>query len=171
MTTEMPPYIQTKKAKRDGHMKKEFKLTKDGVSKLENELEELIAGRSDIAEKLKVAREHGDLSENAEYHNARDEQAALEARISEVENILRNVEVVAAPSSKEFVNLGSTVVLAGNKGEQTYTLVGSVEANPAASKISDASPIGQALMGKAVGEEVVITLPAGDMAYKVKSIS
>lgn len=152
-------------------MKKEFKLTKEGVVKLEEELQELIAGRIVIAQKLKTAREHGDLAENAEYHNARDEQANLEARISEVENILRNVEVVKASRASGKVSLGNTVVLKGDRGEQTYTLVGSVEANPAAKKISDASPIGQALLGKAVGEKVEISLPAGSMSYTVKSIS
>ena len=77
---------------------------------------------------------------------------------------------MAAPKSNGKVHLGNTVVLKGAKGEQSYTLVGSVEANPLESKISDQSPIGQALLGKAVGEEVVITLPAGQMAYKIKTI-
>lgn len=152
-------------------MHKEYKLTKQGVDELEAELKELISSRGDIAEKLKTAREHGDLKENAEYHNARDEQASLEARISEVENILRNVEVLKAPKNTGKIGLGNTVVLKGGKGEQTYTLVGSVEANPSEKKISDASPIGQALKGKSVGDEVVITLPSGEMTYSVKSIS
>lgn len=151
-------------------MHKEYRLTKEGVTELETELNELVSKRGEIAEKLKTARDMGDLRENAEYHNARDEQATLEARISEIENILRNVEVMKAPQSNGKVDLGSTVVLKGMKGEQTYTIVGSVEANPLESKISDKSPIGQALIGKAVGEEVVITLPAGEMSYKIKTI-
>lgn len=150
-------------------MHKEYRLTKEGVEELENELKELIASRVDIAEKLKVAREHGDLAENAEYHNAREEQANLEARISEIEYILRSVEVVA-PKDSSKVGLGNTVTLKGLKGDQKYTIVGSVEANPAELKISDESPIGQALIGKVVGDEVVIKLPAGEMSYKVKSI-
>ena len=152
-------------------MKKEYKLTKEGVTELENELAELVSKRGEIAEKLKTAREHGDLRENAEYHNARDEQASLEARVSEIENILRNVEVMKTPKSNGKVNLGCTVVLKGAKGDQTYTIVGSVEANPLESKISDQSPIGQALIGKAVGDEVTITLPAGETTYKIKTIS
>lgn len=151
-------------------MHKEYRLTKEGVAELEQELSELVGNRGGIAEKLKTARDMGDLRENAEYHNARDEQATLEARISEIENILRNVEVMTAPRDNSKVNLGSTVVLKGTKGEQTYTIVGSVEANPLESKISDRSPIGQALIGKAVGEEVKITLPAGEMSYKIKTI-
>ena len=152
-------------------MHKEYRLTKEGVAELEQELSELVGNRGGIAEKLKTARDMGDLRENAEYHNARDEQATLEARISEIENILRNVEVMTAPRDNSKVNLGSTVVLKGTKGEQTYTIVGSVEANPLESKISDRSPIGQALIGKAVGEEVKITLPAGEMSYKIKTIT
>jgi transcription elongation factor GreA len=152
-------------------MHKEYRLTKEGVEELEAELKELIESRVEIAEKLKVAREHGDLSENAEYHNARDEQANLEARISEIEYILRSVEIVSAPKDSSSIGLGNVVVLKGATGEQTYTIVGSVEANPAERKISDESPIGRALLGHAVGDEVTITLPAGEMKYKVKSIS
>lgn len=151
-------------------MNKQYKLTKQGVDELKNELSELIGSRSEIAEKLKIAREHGDLRENAEYHNARDEQANLEARIQEVENILKSVEIVSAPTNSSSVGLGNTVILKGQKGEQSYTIVGSVEANPAERKISDASPIGQALMNKKVGDKVTIKLPAGEMVYKIKSI-
>jgi len=151
-------------------MHKEYKLTKEGVEGLKQELDDLIGSRGEIAEKLKTAREHGDLRENAEYHNARDEQASLEARISEIENILRNVEI-ATPHNSDVVELGDTVILKGQKGEQKYTIVGSVEANPMESKISDESPIGQALIGKKVGDEVVITLPAGEMSYEIKTIS
>ena len=151
-------------------MYKEYRLTKEGVTELQTELGELVGKRGEIAEKLRTAREHGDLRENAEYHNARDEQASLEARISEIEGILRSVEVVK-PKSSDVIELGDTVTLKGDKGEMKYTIVGSVEANPLESKISDKSPIGEALMGKSVGDEVVITLPAGEMKYKVKSIN
>ena len=131
---------------------------------------ELIGKRGEIAEKLKTAREHGDLRENAEYHAARDEQGSMEARIAQIEGILRNSEVMKSSSSDGTVGLGCTVTLKGDKGEQTYTVVGSVEANPLESKISDQSPIGQALMGKSVGDEVTIVLPAGQMKYKIKSV-
>lgn len=151
-------------------MRKEFRLTKQGVAELETELAELVGRRGEIAEKLKIAREHGDLRENAEYHNARDEQATLEARVSEIENILRSVEIIE-PNGGDTVELGDTVVLKGSNGEQSYTIVGSVEANPLEAKISDQSPIGRALIGKKVGDDVVISLPAGQMAYKVKTIN
>jgi transcription elongation factor GreA len=149
---------------------KEYRLTKQGVAELEAEHAELTGSRVEIAEKLKVAREHGDLKENAEYHAARDEQANLETRIADIEQILRSVEVLE-PKNTSAVELGNTVVLKGEKGEQSYTVVGSVEANPAQGKLSNESPIGQALMGKKVGDTVEITLPAGVMSYKIKTIS
>lgn len=151
-------------------MKKEFHLTQSGIDALKVEVKDLIGRRSGIAEKLKVARDHGDLKENSEYHNARDEQGQVEDRISEIEHILRNVEVIKKPQNSEIVELGDTVVLKGEKGTQTYTIVGSVESNPLENKISDESPIGQALMGVKVGEPVTISLPAGDLVYKVTSI-
>ncbi len=152
-------------------MNKEYRLTKEGRQELEDELAELVGRRGEIAEKLKTAREHGDLRENAEYHNARDEQGAMEARIAQIEGILKNSEVMTKEASNGTVSLGATVVLKGQKGEQSYTIVGSVEANPLESKISDQSPIGQALMGKSVGDEVTIVLPAGQMKYKIKTVS
>lgn len=151
-------------------MKKEFHLTQSGIDKLEQELEELKAKRVEVAEKLRIAREHGDLSENAEYHNARDEQGQLEARISEVEHILRNTELIAEPKNPGVVGLGNTVLLKGAKGESSYTVVGSVEANPAQNKISDQSPIGKELIGKKVKDTIVINLPAGSQTYTIKSI-
>ncbi len=151
-------------------MKKEFSLTASGITDLENELEELKSKRVDVAERLRVSREHGDLKENAEYHNARSEQVQLELRIGEIEHILRNTQVIVSPKNITEVELGNTVVLKGSKGEQNYTIVGSVEADPAQNKISNESPIGQALMGRAVGDEVVIKLPAGETTYKIKSI-
>lgn len=151
-------------------MNKEFKLTKQGLDELKKELDERIKSRADVAMKLKVARDHGDLRENAEYHNAREEQSNLEARIAEIEKIIKNAEVVKAPTDNNKVSLGSTVVLNGEKGEQTYTVVSSVESNPAEAKISDQSPIGQALLGASVGDKVTISLPAGDMKYTVKAI-
>ncbi len=151
-------------------MKKDYRLTKEGHEALKDELDGLISSRVSIAEKLKIAREHGDLKENAEYHNARDEQATMEARIGEIETILKSVEIVKAPTRSDKVELGNTVILKGVKGDQSYTIVGSVEANPSQAKISDMSPIGQALLGKKVGEEVSIKLPSGDQQYKIKTI-
>jgi len=151
-------------------MNKQFQLTKQGIKELEAELEELKSRRTGIAEKLQIARDYGDLSENAEYHSARDEQSALEVRVKEIEHILLNANVISGRRSSK-VSLGSKVVLKNRSNEQSYILVGSVEANPLEGKISDQSPIGQALVGKEVGEDVEITLPAGPIVYKVKSIS
>jgi len=149
---------------------KQFQLTKQGIKELETELDDLKIRRVEIAEKLQIARDFGDLSENAEYHSARDEQAALETRYKEIEHILLNSNVITG-HKRSKVSLGSKVVLKNTGGEQTYVLVGSVEANPMQGKISDQSPIGQALLGKIVGDAVEIVLPAGAVLYKVKSIS
>ena len=152
-------------------MKKEFHLTKEGVDKLKDELEHLKGHRSEVAEKLRVAREYGDLSENAEYHDAREEQLQLESRISEVEHILKNVEIIDQPKKKDVVELGNTVELNGSEEAKTFTIVGSVEANPLENKISNESPIGKALMGKKVGEKVSIKLPTGEKEYTIKKVS
>ena len=151
-------------------MKKEFQLTQAGIEKLKTELEQLKLSRVEVAEKLRVAREHGDLSENAEYHNARDEQGKLEARISEIDYILRNTEPIIEPIDPTTIELGNTVVLKSEKGEAEFTVVGSVEANPTQNKISNQSPIGKELLGKKVNDKIVITLPAGSQTYTIKSI-
>ncbi len=152
-------------------MKKEFKLTKDGVKELEDELASLNELKPEIVDRLKQARSQGDLSENADYDAARGELERTETRIKEVEHILQNVEVIKAPKSNGAVKLGSTVELNSTKGKTTFKVVGSVEANPGEGKVSDQSPIGTALMGKKVGDDVEITLPSGAMKYKVKAIS
>ena len=152
-------------------MKKEFHLTKEGVAELEAELESLKKQRVEIARKIKIARDHGDLTENAEYQNAREEQGTAESRIAEIEHILSNVELIEEPKNSGTVELGNTVALKSDGGEKHFTIVGSVEANPAENKISDESPIGQALLGKKVGDDVTIELPNGPVMYKVKAIS
>ena len=152
-------------------MKKMYKLTKDGVAELESELKQLIAERPEITERIKTAREMGDLSENAEYASARNEQASAEARIAELEHILKNVELIKNPKKEDKVHIGSTVALKGSRGEKVFKVVGTVEADPLEGKISDESPIGQALLGKAVGEEVEIVTPSETVLYKVVSIT
>ena len=152
-------------------MKKAFHLTSDGVEELKKELEELTASRSVIANKIKTAREQGDLTENAEYQGARDEQVQNESRIAEIENILKNTEIIKTSGKHDKVSVGCTVELSNSGKKIKYMIVGSVEANPMQYKISDESPIGVALMGKKVGDEVTITLPAGSTVYKVSSIS
>src|SRR5690606_1546718 len=123
----------------------------------EAEHKELVEQRGPIAERIKTAREFGDLSENAEYSSARQEQELVESRISEIENILQNVEIIKKPKGDSRVQLGSTVKLKdGNGKSKEFQVVGTVEADPLNGKISDESPIGKALLGKKEGEEVEI---------------
>lgn len=151
-------------------MNKKFSLTQAGIDELQKELDELIAQRSVVADKIKTAREFGDLSENAEYQTARLEQERLEARISEVEHILQNVSVIEKPKGDSKVQLGSTVTLK-NGATKTFQVVGTVEADPLNGKISDESPIGQALLGKKLGDEVEIKTPAETTTYKITEIA
>ena len=151
-------------------MKKEFQLTKEGVAELQAELETLEVKRVDVIEAIKVARDQGDLSENAEYHSAKEDQERIENRIEEVKHILANTEIVKhAPKSS--VSIGNEVALKNGGKPVVYHIVDSVEANPLEGKISNKSPIGQALMGKKVGEKVEIVLPAGKTVYTIQSIS
>jgi transcription elongation factor GreA len=153
-------------------MKKQFHLTQQGVDELKKELAELIALRSEIAGRIKTAREFGDLSENMEYSAARQDQERNEARISEIEHILSNVQVITAPSGGSAVVLGSTVKLKSDAGkEKQFQVVGTVEADPLSGKISDESPIGQALMGKKNGDKIEIKLPAETISYTIVEIS
>lgn len=146
-------------------------MTKDGIKELQDELDTLTARRGEIADAIKTAREQGDLTENAEYHAAKDDQERTEARIAELEHILTNTEVINKPRSGGKVVLGSTVKLKGDGGVKTFHVVGTVEADPLEGKISDESPIGQALLGKAVGEKVEIPTPNDKKSYKVTEIS
>jgi transcription elongation factor GreA len=153
-------------------MKKQFHLTPDGVNELNTELSELISQRSEVAERIKAAREFGDLSENAEYSTARQEQERAENRIAEIEHILQNVEVIKKPKGDSKVQLGSEVKLKSSDGKsKNYKVVGTVEADPSEGKISDESPIGQALLGKTVGDNVEIITPIETISYKVVDIS
>lgn len=153
-------------------MKKQFHLTQQGVDELKKELVELIGMRSDIANRIKVAREFGDLSENMEYSAARQDQERNEARISEIEHILANVQVITAAKSDGKVVLGSTVKLKSDAGKtKEFQVVGTVEADPLSGKISDESPIGVALMGKKTGDTIEIKLPAETISYKIVEIS
>lgn len=151
-------------------MQKQFKLTQSGVDELKKEHEKLVGRRSELAEAIKLALEQGDLSENAEYHAAKEDQGRVESRVKEIEHILNNVEVISG-SHKGTVELGSSVELSSGSKTVTYTVVGSVEADPLENKISDESPIGKALIGKKAGDDVDITLPAGTTTYTVKKVS
>lgn len=151
-------------------MKKQFRLTQAGVDELQTELDALIAKRPGIAEAIKIARELGDLAENAEYQSARAEQDRNETRISEIENILLNVEIIKKPRGDSKVQLGSVVKLKGGGKTKEFQVVGTVEADPLSGKISDESPIGQALIGKKEGESVEIKTPADTTTYKIVDI-
>lgn len=151
-------------------MKKTYQITTDGRKELETELEELKGRRGGIAERIAEARDYGDLSENAEYDSAREEQGVLETRIAEIEDILLNAEVIKATKASK-VRLGSTVDLKVDRKKVTYKIVGPVEADPLEGKISNESPIGVALMDKKVGEKATITTPKGSMTYTVEAIA
>ncbi len=153
-------------------MNKQYRLTADGVKELEEELATLIAKRSGIAESIKSAREMGDLSENAEYQAARQEQERNEARISELQHILNNVDLIKTPKGDSKVRLGSRVSLAGKNGAtKEFQVVGTVEADPIEGKISDESPLGKAVLGKSVGDDVEIVTPAETATYSIKSVA
>lgn len=150
-------------------MNKVYQITESGQRELERELEELKSQRGEIADKIAAARDFGDLSENAEYDAAREAQGLLETRITEIETILQNASIIQAGSSST-VALGSTVELEANGKAVVYTVVGPVEADPLEGKVSNESPIGQALMGKAVGDTVTISTPKGELAYTVVAL-
>ena len=151
---------------------KKFRLTKAGAEELRDELSKLLNERGQIAERIKIAREFGDLTENAEYQSSRQEQDKNETRISEVEHILQNVAIIESPRGGGKVQLGSKVKLKGNNNKsREFQVVGTVEANPLSGKISDESPIGRALLGKAVGEEVEIKTPLETSTFTITDIS
>lgn len=150
-------------------MKKLYQITASGKKDLEAELERLKAGRGAIAEKIAEARDFGDLSENAEYDSAREEQGLLESRIAEIEDILLNADLMKA-GSKSKVSLGSTVTLKSGHKTVTYTVVGPVEADPLAGKVSNESPIGESIFGKKVDDMAMISTPKGSVTYRIVSI-
>lgn len=151
-------------------MKKLFRLTQAGVDELQAEVDALIAKRPAIADAIKTARELGDLAENSEYQAAMAEKDRTEARISEIENILANVEIIKKPRGDSKVQLGSVVKLKSDGKTKEFQVVGTVEADPLSGKISDESPIGQALLGKKEGESVDITTPTETVTYKIVDI-
>ncbi len=156
-------------------MAKPIILTPEGFEKLQKELEYLkVTGRKDIAEKIKIARGFGDLSENAEYDAAKDAQAAMEKRIGELEEMIKNAQVVDVSSvGTDTVSVLSKVTVydVDMEEEETYTIVGTTEADPDANKISDESPIGTALLGKKKGDVVTVETPGGSFELKIVEIS
>ena len=153
-------------------MQKEVSLTKEGLENLQKELDFLkTTKRDEIAEKIEIARSYGDLSENAEYDEAKNDQAVVEARIAEIDNMLKNAVVIENVDTGK-VRPGATVVVKNLKmnKEFTYKIVGSNEADPLHGLLSDESPVGSALMDKAPGEVVSVETPAGVIEYEIVEI-
>ena len=153
---------------------KDVLLTKEGYENLKNEIEYLSTEkRREVAERIKIAREFGDIPENAEYDDAKNEQAMLEARIAKLEERLAHARVIEKREiSKDVVSVGSTVRLRDVDARQTveYRIVGSAEANPAELKLSNESPVGKAIMGRKKGETVEVATPRGALKYKILEI-
>ncbi len=157
-------------------MAQDVVLTRDGYEELSQKLQELKSvGRSEIAEKLKVARSFGDLSENSEYDEAKSEQAKLEAEINDIEAILSRAKIIddEINVNSEVVHLGCIVTIKEtSKGaqEQVFTITGFAQANPMEGKLSDESPVGKALMGHKVGDKVSVEVPKGVLTFKIVKI-
>ncbi len=146
-------------------------LTPDGLNSLQVELDELVAvRRPEIIARVRAARELGDLSENADYESARKEQSFAEGRIGQLEAMIRNASIIEAQSGGSEVVLGSTVVVDSAEGEETFTIVGSSEARPGEGRISNTSPLGQALLGRRPGEDVVVRAPGGERHYRIQEL-
>jgi transcription elongation factor GreA len=145
-------------------------LTAEGLNKLKAELNHLVTvDRPRIAQRIHEAKLDGDITENAEYEDAKQEQSFLEGRIATLEAQLKNAEVIAHANG-DRVGIGSTVVIKGREGEDTFTIVGSAEASPREGRISNESPVGIALMGKRKGDKVTVQAPAGPLDYTVVSV-
>jgi transcription elongation factor GreA len=155
-------------------MNKEIVLTPEGQAKLEEELKHLeTVRRREVGERIKEAKEFGDLSENSEYDDAKNEQAWVESRIIEITQILARATIIDAPKKSDKVTLGCKVELESNTGaKRVYQVVGSAEADPAADKISNESPVGAAILGHKKGDVVSVTTPSGKVIeYTIVSIS
>ncbi|MFZ5424660.1 MAG: transcription elongation factor GreA [Patescibacteria group bacterium] len=144
-------------------------LTKQGLEELKKELNQLVDKRPEVAKRIKTARDMGDISENAEYVAAREEQAFVEGRIAELEDIIKNSKV-SEQKPGDGIYVGAKVVLHIEGDEETFHIVGAPEANPSARKISHESPLGSALLGKKIGEKVEVEAPVGKLVYTILSI-
>jgi transcription elongation factor GreA len=146
-------------------------LSREGLQKLRDELDQLQGvRRSEIATRIHDAKEHGDLAENAEYEDAKNEQAFVEGRIQSLETLIKNAIIIDEHHSTDHVQIGSTVVVQSDGNKETYTIVGSAEASPGNGKISNESPVGRALLGRKKGETVSVSVPAGDFTYTIVGI-
>jgi transcription elongation factor GreA len=155
-------------------IEKEFPMTKEGKEKLEQELEFLKSvKRKEVVERIKIARSFGDLSENSEYDSAKEEQAFVEGRITTLENMIRNAKIIVEDATNpDTVTLGKSVTFIElpDGDEETYSIVGSAEADPFEGKISNDSPIAKSLIGNKVGDTVTVSTPGGDMTVKIVTI-
>jgi len=155
-------------------IEKVFPMTKEGKQKLEQELENLkTVKRKEVVERIKIARSFGDLSENSEYDSAKEEQAFVEGRITTLENMIRNAKIIEeSEMDSGIVSLGKTITFVElpNGDEETYSIVGSAEADPFEGKISNDSPIAKSLLGKKVGDEVTVQTPGGEMNVRIVTI-
>lgn len=158
----------------DSNLEKQVILTQEGLDNLKNELENLkTVRRKEVAEKIKVALSFGDLSENSEYDEAKNEQAIMESRILEIEAMLKNVKVIdEGELSTDRIHVGSKIKVHDVSFDETldYRIVGSSEADPREGRISDESPVGAALLGHKKGQTVVVKTPGGDVKYKILEI-
>jgi len=146
-------------------------ISQEGLEKLKEELQQLkIAERQSIAERLEKAAALGDLSENAEYQEAKEAQSLNESRIGELEEMLKNIVVIKKPVGTDVVQIGSVVVVERSGKDETYLIVGSEEADPLSGKVSNESPLGKAFLGKKRGESFEVKTPGGSMTYKVREI-
>lgn len=146
-------------------------ITKDGLEKLKNELDNLKSNkRKAVIERIQSAREMGDLSENAEYADARDEQSFVEGRIAELENLTKRAEIIENRDNNDKVIIGSVVTLFCDGEKRQYKIVGSNEANPIQGLISNESPIGRAFIGKRIGDKVEVDIPMGKMICEITEI-
>lgn len=152
-------------------MEDEQIITQEGYDKLQKELDELVKiKRTEIAHRIESAKELGDLSENAEYHDAKDAQAFNEGRIMEINSLLKNIRVVSNGDSQGTVGMGSTLTVRSKNNQKEFTIVSFNESDPINGKISNESPLGKAFLGKKKKDKVIVSTPSGDVEYEIISI-
>lgn len=147
-------------------------LTAEGLTKLKKELDHLVnVRRPEIAEQIHIAKAEGDISDSSGYEDAKNQQGFVEGRIQTIQQMLRNVEIIKGPASLDIIGLGSTVVVAEDGLDpEEFLVVGAAEADPISGRISNESPLGKALMGRRVGDEIIARAPNGDITFKVLEI-
>lgn len=148
-------------------MTKETLLTQTGLEKLKEEMKELKERRKTVAERIRIAREYGDLSENSEYDDARNEQSFIEGKIQDLQEMIKNARVVARSATNDKIEMGSAVTLKLDDDSFSYEIVGANESDPLKGKISSESPLGFSLIGKTKGDKVDITTPGGTTTYQI----